>query len=123
MEMYYDGALVMPKNYAVVDAEEMEYVDGGFYISKKAVDACCTVFVGCAAATWKSATAAAVGFGAKLAMAFNKFSNWLCGCGVAGCIVKVVCLIGAACVGAVFGNAWYYDKGIDVSLSGIRLVD
>ena len=29
MEMYYDGALVMPKNYAVVDEEEMTYVDGG----------------------------------------------------------------------------------------------
>ena len=29
MEMCYDGALVMPKNYAVVNEEEMEYVDGG----------------------------------------------------------------------------------------------
>lgn len=28
MEMCYDGALVMPKNYAVVNEEEMEYVDG-----------------------------------------------------------------------------------------------
>ena len=30
MEMYYDGALVMPKNYAVVDEEEMTYVEGGY---------------------------------------------------------------------------------------------
>ncbi len=30
MEMCYDGALVMPKNYAVVNNEEMEYVDGGW---------------------------------------------------------------------------------------------
>ena len=29
MEMCYDGALVMPKNYAVVSEEEMTYVDGG----------------------------------------------------------------------------------------------
>ena len=29
MEKCYDGALVMPNNYAVVDAEEMTYVDGG----------------------------------------------------------------------------------------------
>ena len=29
MEICYDGALVMPKNYAVVDEEEMTYVDGG----------------------------------------------------------------------------------------------
>lgn len=34
MEKYYDGALVMPKTYAVVDEEEMTYVDGGKYYSK-----------------------------------------------------------------------------------------
>ena len=30
MEICYDGALVMPKNYAVVDEEEMTYVEGGW---------------------------------------------------------------------------------------------
>lgn len=29
MEMCYDGALVMPKNYAVVSEDEMTYIDGG----------------------------------------------------------------------------------------------
>ena len=29
MEMCYDGALVMPSSYAVMDAEEMTYVEGG----------------------------------------------------------------------------------------------
>jgi hypothetical protein len=29
MEMCYNGALVMPKNYAVVNEEEMTYVEGG----------------------------------------------------------------------------------------------
>ncbi len=29
MEMTYDGALVMPKNFVSVDEEEMTYVDGG----------------------------------------------------------------------------------------------
>ena len=33
MEMCYDGALVMPSSYAVMDAEEMTYVEGGKYIS------------------------------------------------------------------------------------------
>lgn len=33
MEMTYDGALGMPKNFAVVDEEEMTYVDGGIYKS------------------------------------------------------------------------------------------
>ena len=30
MEMCYDGALVMPSNYAVMSEDEMMYVDGGF---------------------------------------------------------------------------------------------
>lgn len=29
MEMCYNGALVMPSNYAVMDEEEMTYVEGG----------------------------------------------------------------------------------------------
>ena len=29
MEMCYDGALVMPSSYAVMDEEEMTYVEGG----------------------------------------------------------------------------------------------
>lgn len=29
MEMCYDGALVMPSSYAVMDEEEMMYVEGG----------------------------------------------------------------------------------------------
>jgi len=41
MEMCYDGALVMPNNYAVVDEEEMTYVDGGYYMD----NATCQEFV------------------------------------------------------------------------------
>ena len=29
MEMYYEGALVMPSSYSVMDDEEMTYVEGG----------------------------------------------------------------------------------------------
>ena len=31
MEMCYDGALVMPSSYAVMDEEEMEYLEAGKY--------------------------------------------------------------------------------------------
>jgi len=34
MEMCYNGNLVMPKNYAVVDNDEMEYIDGGASFSR-----------------------------------------------------------------------------------------
>ena len=34
MEMCYDGALVMPSNYAVMNEEEMMYVEGGGFWEK-----------------------------------------------------------------------------------------
>ena len=35
MEMCYDGALVMPSSYAVMNEEEMTYVEGGGTITVK----------------------------------------------------------------------------------------
>lgn len=32
MEMCYDGALVMPKNYALMNEDEMTYTEGGYYV-------------------------------------------------------------------------------------------
>lgn len=40
MEMCYDGALVMPSNYAVMEEEEMTYVEGGVYLSNETL---CTI--------------------------------------------------------------------------------
>ena len=34
MEMSYGGTLVMPKSYAVMDQEEMCYVEGGLHLGK-----------------------------------------------------------------------------------------
>lgn len=36
MEMCYDGALVMPSNYALMDEDEMTYVEGGGIATLKA---------------------------------------------------------------------------------------
>ncbi len=35
MEMCYEGALVMPSNYAVMSEDEMTYVEGGWCIENK----------------------------------------------------------------------------------------
>lgn len=35
MEMCYDGTLVMPSSYAVMEEEEMTYVEGGWCIENK----------------------------------------------------------------------------------------
>lgn len=40
MEMCYDGALVMPCNYTVMDEEEMSYTDGGAYLNIMTTGVC-----------------------------------------------------------------------------------
>jgi hypothetical protein len=49
MEMCYDGALVMPSSYAVMNEEEMSYVEGGFVCKSstfaKAIDISVTVIL------------------------------------------------------------------------------
>lgn len=39
MEITYDGALVLPKNYVAMDEEEMTYVEGGGTLTVKASSA------------------------------------------------------------------------------------
>ena len=40
MDMCYDGRLVMASSYAVMDDEEMSYVEGGFYIAHSTIASC-----------------------------------------------------------------------------------
>ena len=50
MEMCYDGALVMPSNYVVMNDEEMTYIEGGAskFISKsKCIDGLASVGINC----------------------------------------------------------------------------
>ncbi len=56
MEMCYDGALVMPSSYAIMDEEEMTYVEGGgtltvsynIKVTKNLIKACASAGVGAA---------------------------------------------------------------------------
>lgn len=48
MEICYDGSMVMPSNYAVINNDEMEYIEGGYYIS---VDSCNAIAAICAGAS------------------------------------------------------------------------
>ena len=63
--MIYDGTLTMPANFAVLDEEEMTYVDGGwigyntFSSGFSARDSCNF----CASDLWKVAACAAIGAG------------------------------------------------------------
>ena len=90
MEMCYDGALVMPSNYAVMDENEMTYVEGGSvstfyktakdasaYLSGKAAfyAACGVAATGGAAAT-VATVVAALGFGSYAALSYAMANNY-----------------------------------------------
>ncbi len=60
MEMCYDGALVMPSNYAVMSEDEMMYVDGGITI-----EAVCSI-IGAAIALGGASYAAGQAVGERL---------------------------------------------------------
>ena len=49
MEMCYDGALVMPSSYAVMNEEEMTYVEGGGWSTYKGLEALATITAICGA--------------------------------------------------------------------------
>lgn len=92
MTMSYDGALVMPSSYAVMDTEEMTYVGGGWRIDNY----------------W---------WGSNLYLTHNERVMLTNGQTLAGLAAALVsCGAGAAIVGAVGTIMWNMDDG-----HGIRL--
>jgi len=72
MEMCYDGALVMPNSYAVVNEEEMEYIDGGGWL----YDAAISILGGLVAcALWEYRASVVKGMVAGVVAAYN----WVAG--------------------------------------------
>lgn len=92
MEMCYNGTLVMPSNYAIVSNDEMEYLGGGFSVSKAAFKYTVTAVVvaGCIAlGGWLSVA------GLKTVLGSMALKNTLI-----SCIVKGIGMLGIRC-----GNA------------------
>lgn len=119
MEMCYDGALVMPSSYAVMDQDEMTYVDGGFYIPRKTVDfvvhsVMALVGGGIAKKFWSAGSIKAgfIAVGRSLRTIFTTL------CGFGGAFVSLLIGLGIGMIGCTFAIAYTHDKGIDVSIFG-----
>lgn len=111
MDMCYNGALVMPSSYAVMDEEEMTYTDGGTFLSKsKCRDIICGL--GMNPSTFV-AVALTVALATKLV---NKITRY---CGALASVVSWCLRYAGACVlnlaRAVGGGA--VCKGVDISWS------
>lgn len=119
MEMCYDGALVMPSSYAVMNEDEMTYVDGGVRVStwilSTAIDVAVTLMFGGAAT---SAIGWLLGKGmSKVMKALVKGTSTWCGIlrnvlgnGTANWISSKLGMVGVAVgftsVGGTIMNLW-----------------
>ncbi len=116
MDMCYDGALVLPSSYAVMDEEEMSYVEGGWIgapnwlvggVINLAID--CIVVGGCRAAA-KYFTGQVKKYGAKTAgLCFSKtLKKKLTAKGIASRVAAGICNIAAAGITVL---SWALDPG------------
>lgn len=116
--MCYDGALVMPSSYAVMDEEEMTYVEGGgIYISNRKLHTMTAMFLCAYQANSALVAAGIVKVATAVSRIIGKITSWVGKAfgGVAGSFFGWV--IGAYC-GWEFGKAYFTamirGKGIDI---------
>ena len=86
MELCYEGALVMPSSYMVMDEDEMSYTEGGLQVS-----------------TWIVGTAIDVGLSA-LGVWNVSAIGWLMGKGLAKLCSGITAKVGSKVIGAVLQN-------------------
>ena len=118
MEMCYDGSLVMPSNYAVMDEDEMMDVDGGeIYISNKRLHDLTALFLTAYQVNARLVAAGVTVVARAVSKVVSKITKWIGRVfgGVAGSFFGWA--IGAFC-GWEFGKAYFTamikGKGIKV---------
>lgn len=112
--MCYDGALVMPSNYVVMNEEEMTYVEGGYYLKQSdcnaiafAIGATASMSVSTVATliSTKGATAIAA------AMSTIPVIGW-----ILGAYGGVILVRSAEQFSSALVTSMVYRKGMDISL-------
>ena len=120
MEMCYDGVLVMPNNCVVMSNNEMEYLEGGIYISNSTLlNGCKAVFLSVginpvgstlvALGVWKVYTILVAG-AASISAKLGALSGPL---GIALGILGVGAIAG---IGYTLADALIQGKGIDIGI-------
>ncbi|SEQ37943.1 hypothetical protein SAMN02910289_01890 [Lachnospiraceae bacterium RM5] len=127
MEMCYDGALVMPSNYVVMNDEEMCYLEGGkklAYISNKALKA---VICGC---VFDPIGATLVGLGIRKAVCFVA-AKFTAVCtrlgslgGAVGAAIGFICgALTAASIATTIVDALWNGEGIEIGFTWRPYID
>ena len=78
MEMCYDGALVMPSSYAVMDEEEMSYVEGGgIYINNSQLRDILAAYLIAYSTAPKIVAAGTIKVCKAISSIVGKFTSWV----------------------------------------------
>ena len=124
MDMCYDGTLVMPSSYAVMEEDEMSYVEGGFYISHSKI-ASCYMAMASIYASAPHATTYAVNlvckFVAKIWARFLSYVSSFISPGLGTILGYAVGLYTGVCAAWKFGTALVSGKGVEVSWNGLTV--
>lgn len=115
MEMCYDGALVMPSSYAVMNNDEMVYVEGGLSIPNWLVAGAINLAIDCLvvggarkAASFFAGRVSRYGAAATAVYFSKTLKNKLIAKGIASGIAAGVCGIASACITVL---TWALDPG------------
>ena len=124
MEMCYQGTLAMPKSYAVMDQDEMMYVEGGFYINKNKCATMATyismlVGVSKAALAVMALGALAAKIGQKAIPIVNKLTGLSVTAKVIGIALTAIAVIELAsfCNGIITADR--KNKGVSMKWKGV----
>lgn len=124
MEMTYGGALVMPSSYAMMDEEEMMYLEGGYYINNVTIRAGVTSFIMASGYSLTYAIAALTPVTLALKAVWAKVCTWvgaMFGSGPGAVIGAVFGWLTAANVCGKIALAAITNKGIEITLNGIDI--
>lgn len=124
MDMCYDGRLVMASSYAVMDDEEMSYVEGGFYIAHSTI-ASCYMAMASIYASAPHATTYAVNLVCKfVARVWARFLSYVVSVinpGVGTVLGYAVGLYTGVSAAWKFGTALVSGKGVEVTWNGLSV--
>lgn len=107
-------ALNLPMNYVNIDTEEMEYVDGGYYLSHsdcQSIDFAIGATAGMSAGSIAGLVSAAAGYVGTLVAASIPAVGWVLGAALTACILNQAGSIASALVSDMFRG-----RGIDITL-------
>lgn len=124
MEMCYDGALVMPSSYAVMDEEEMTYLDGGIYFTNRQVQSGVYAFMSACVVNPMIVSRALTKFANVVSKVAARVLSWIgrvFGGVVGGVIGHIVGAWTGWSIAFSVGKALIYNKGIEVGWGGLSV--